>query len=169
MATYGEGEPTDNAREFHEWLKEDADGVDLSALHYTVFGLGNKTYQHFNAVGKFVDARLADLHATRAFVLGEGDDDSKFSDAARVPWRASPVQATTARRAADTNYLRCMQPRGGFPQVEARHVAGPLSTPEHAGSRCTGRANVRAVVGRVHVWVGVGGCGGVRPHQSSVG
>ena len=34
LATYGEGDPSDNAQEFHEWLKE-AD-VDLAGINYTV-------------------------------------------------------------------------------------------------------------------------------------
>lgn len=34
LATYGEGDPTDNAQEFYEWLRED--GRDLQDLHYAV-------------------------------------------------------------------------------------------------------------------------------------
>lgn len=46
-------------------------------LFAQVFGLGNKTYEHFNAMGKLVDKRLAELGAKRVFDLGLGDDDSK--------------------------------------------------------------------------------------------
>lgn len=42
-----------------------------------VFGLGNKTYEHFNSMGRFVDKRLEELGADRVFKLGEGDDDGK--------------------------------------------------------------------------------------------
>ena len=42
-----------------------------------VFGLGNKTYEHYNAMGKFVDRRLEELGAARVFELGLGDDDAK--------------------------------------------------------------------------------------------
>ena len=42
-----------------------------------VFGLGNKTYEHFNAMGKYVDKRLEELGGTRITELGEGDDDAK--------------------------------------------------------------------------------------------
>lgn len=93
MATYGEGDPTDNAQEFYEWLRED--GRDLNNLHYAVififlerkkivnfyfkvFGLGNKTYEHFNAVGKYVDKRLTELGGVRVCDLGLGDDDGKY-------------------------------------------------------------------------------------------
>jgi len=34
LATYGEGDPTDNAQEFYEWLR--VDERDLKDLHYAV-------------------------------------------------------------------------------------------------------------------------------------
>ena len=43
-----------------------------------VFGLGNKTYEHYNSMGKFVDKKLEELGATRVFELGMGDDDAKY-------------------------------------------------------------------------------------------
>jgi len=43
-----------------------------------VFGLGNKTYEHYNAVGKYVDKRLAELGGVRVCELGLGDDDGKY-------------------------------------------------------------------------------------------
>ena len=43
-----------------------------------VFGLGNKTYEHYNIIGRYVDKRLEQLGAERICELGEGDDDSKL-------------------------------------------------------------------------------------------
>merc|ERR1719312_1240946 len=43
MATYGEGDPTDNAMDFNEKLTEGS--LNLDGLAYSVFGLGNKTYE----------------------------------------------------------------------------------------------------------------------------
>jgi len=42
-----------------------------------VFGLGNKTYEHYNSMGKFVDHKLEELGAERVFELGLGDDNEK--------------------------------------------------------------------------------------------
>lgn len=78
MATYGEGDPTDNAQEFYEWLQQT--DVELTGLRYTVFGLGNRTYEHYNSVGKYVDKRLEELGAERVYQLGLGDDDSNIEE-----------------------------------------------------------------------------------------
>ncbi|XP_015223145.1 NADPH--cytochrome P450 reductase isoform X2 [Lepisosteus oculatus] len=84
MATYGEGDPTDNAQDFYDWLQET--DTDLSGVSYTVFGLGNKTYEHYNAMGKYVDKRLEELGAQRIFDLGMGDDDGNLEEDF-VSWR----------------------------------------------------------------------------------
>ncbi|XP_053698332.1 NADPH--cytochrome P450 reductase isoform X1 [Sabethes cyaneus] len=78
MATYGEGDPTDNCMEFFEWIQNN--DVDMAGLNYAVFGLGNKTYEHYNKVGIYVDKRLEELGATRVFELGLGDDDANIED-----------------------------------------------------------------------------------------
>ncbi|XP_064612724.1 NADPH--cytochrome P450 reductase-like isoform X2 [Liolophura sinensis] len=84
MATYGEGDPTDNAQEFHDWLQND--GGELTGLKYAVFALGNKTYEHYNAMGIYVDKKLEDLGATRVFEIGLGDDDGNIEEDF-VTWR----------------------------------------------------------------------------------
>ncbi|CAH1153917.1 unnamed protein product [Phaedon cochleariae] len=78
LATYGEGDPTDNAMEFYEWLQNG--DADLNGLTYAVFGLGNKTYEHYNEVAIYVDKRLEELGATRVYDLGLGDDDANIED-----------------------------------------------------------------------------------------
>lgn len=78
MATYGEGDPTDNAQEFYQWLQ--AGDADLTGLNYAVFGLGNKTYEHYNSMGIYVDKRLEELGASRVFELGLGDDDANIEE-----------------------------------------------------------------------------------------
>ncbi|XP_062341507.1 NADPH--cytochrome P450 reductase-like isoform X1 [Osmerus eperlanus] len=78
MATYGEGDPTDNAQDFYDWMQETDE--DLSGVSFAVFGLGNKTYEHFNAMGKYTDKRLAELGGNRIFDLGIGDDDANLEE-----------------------------------------------------------------------------------------
>lgn len=59
VATYGEGDPTDNAQQLYEFIN--TTDTDFKGVKYAVFGLGNKTYEHFNAVGKLFDKRLEEL------------------------------------------------------------------------------------------------------------
>ncbi|KAI7864180.1 hypothetical protein BDF14DRAFT_1884493 [Spinellus fusiger] len=87
MATYGEGEPTDNAAEFWEFLNGDAPDFSQSSeekplenIRFMVFGLGNKTYEHYNSVGRAINRRMIELGATRVGEAGEGDDDGSLED-----------------------------------------------------------------------------------------
>ncbi|KAJ3377862.1 hypothetical protein HDU92_007898 [Lobulomyces angularis] len=94
IATYGEGEPTDNAADFYEWVmngqgkgpdeaKEDdhmTEGKVFSQLSFTAFGLGNKTYEHYNAMVRRLARRLSKCGATLVTPFGEGDDDGSLEE-----------------------------------------------------------------------------------------
>lgn len=87
MATYGEGEPTDNAVDFWDLISEETpqfsennEEKPLGNLRYVAFGLGNKTYEHYNEVIRQVDKRLIDMGAKRIGQRGEGDDDGSLEE-----------------------------------------------------------------------------------------
>ncbi|KAF2073437.1 hypothetical protein CYY_005254 [Polysphondylium violaceum] len=80
VATHGEGDPTDNAKEFYLWLTSEDRVADLNGLPFTVFGLGNKTYEHYNSVARVMDKRLEDIGGKRVFERGEGDDDATLEE-----------------------------------------------------------------------------------------
>lgn len=84
LATYGEGDPTDNAQEFWDMLhshdEEEGADYDLGGLKFAVFGLGNKTYEHYNTVGTYVDQSLAKYGGSRLLELGLGDDDANLEE-----------------------------------------------------------------------------------------
>ncbi|KAI0304400.1 NADPH-dependent cytochrome P450 oxidoreductase [Multifurca ochricompacta] len=70
MATYGEGEPTDNAVQLMQNLSDESFEFSqgqhrLDGLKYVVFGLGNRTYEHYNVISKQVDEHLTKMGATR--------------------------------------------------------------------------------------------------------
>ncbi|UZJ56446.1 hypothetical protein CBS101457_005766 [Exobasidium rhododendri] len=84
MATYGEGEPTDNAVGFMEFIGDEGvsftNGDRLDTLKYVIFGLGNRTYEHYNSVARNLDSRLEALGAKRIGERGEGDDDKSMEE-----------------------------------------------------------------------------------------
>ncbi|KAB8416431.1 hypothetical protein FH972_024950 [Carpinus fangiana] len=96
MATYGEGEPTDNAVEFYEFIGSEeptfsegtpaAEGP-LSKLNYVAFGLGNNTYEHYNAMVRKVDEYLSKLGAKRIGEAGEGDDGAGTMEEDFLAWK----------------------------------------------------------------------------------
>uniref|UniRef100_A0A0N4Z2I9 NADPH--cytochrome P450 reductase n=1 Tax=Parastrongyloides trichosuri TaxID=131310 RepID=A0A0N4Z2I9_PARTI len=78
LATYGEGDPTDNCQQFYEFFQNT--DINLSGIRFTVFGLGNKTYEYYNEMGKFFDKKLEELGCERVFELGLGDDDANLEE-----------------------------------------------------------------------------------------
>ena len=79
MATYGEGDPTDNAAEFvDEWLKNE--DTEIDDTKFAVFGLGNTEYEHYNSTGKLVNSRMEAIGGERVFKLGLGDDSGDIED-----------------------------------------------------------------------------------------
>ncbi|CAH0475040.1 unnamed protein product [Peronospora belbahrii] len=95
MATYGEGDPTDNAADFIKFLKhKEKVGGQQSLEHvgYTVFGLGNTQYEHYNEIGRIVDKLMEKHGAYRVYHYGEGDDDANldddFDDWKELLWKA---------------------------------------------------------------------------------
>ncbi len=73
-STYGEGDPPDNAKSFHDQLFSDA-APELKTLRYSVFCLGDKHYEHFCKFGVDLDERLQLLGATRFIPRAESDVD----------------------------------------------------------------------------------------------
>jgi NADPH-ferrihemoprotein reductase len=106
LATYGEGEPTDNAVEFYEFIgSEDISfseggGMDdkpLSKLNYVTFGLGNNTYEHYNSMVRNVDKYLTRLGATRLGTAGEGDDGAGTMEEDFLAWKEPMWAAVTEK------------------------------------------------------------------------
>ncbi|KAF2772738.1 hypothetical protein EJ03DRAFT_371660 [Teratosphaeria nubilosa] len=96
LATYGEGEPTDNAVEFYEFIsaedvsfseKGGAEEKPLNNLKYVAFGLGNNTYEHYNSMVRNVSKFLDRLGAQRIGDAGEGDDGAGTMEEDFLAWK----------------------------------------------------------------------------------
>jgi NADPH-ferrihemoprotein reductase len=82
MATFGEGEPTDNAATFWEWLHENGDFEETKfrKLTFSVFALGNRQWEHFCNVGKVVHELLKKFGGNPLLDVGLGDDDGSMEN-----------------------------------------------------------------------------------------
>lgn len=99
LATYGEGEPTDNAASFYEFLTSPSPDSpkSLENLSYVAFGLGNKTYEHFNAVIHKVSQTLDALGASRIGPVGEGDDGAGTMEDDFLTWKETMWSALATK------------------------------------------------------------------------
>lgn len=98
VATYGEGEPTDNSTAFFEFIQDEhvtfgsgktEDDSPLEAMSYVAFGLGNKTYEKYNEMVKVCDRALAKLGASRVGDYGMGDDGDGTMEEDFLTWKDS--------------------------------------------------------------------------------
>lgn len=93
LSSYGEGEPTDNAATFFDFITSDdpvfPDDQDspLHSMRFAAFGLGNSTYEHFNRVVRQVEASLQRLGAIPFADRGEGDDGTGTQEDDFLAWK----------------------------------------------------------------------------------
>ncbi|MDX8045228.1 assimilatory sulfite reductase (NADPH) flavoprotein subunit [Gracilibacillus sp. S3-1-1] len=97
-ATHGEGDPPDNAIEFHEFL-HGRKAPKLDNVNFSVLSLGDESYEFFCQTGKDFDKRLEELGATR--IHPRVDCDVDYEELAEE-W-AKEVIATLQKDAGATN------------------------------------------------------------------
>ena len=90
ISTQGDGEPPDDARGLFEFLFSKR-APQLPQLGFAVLGLGDSSYPQFCAIGRQLDARLAELGARRLVEAGEADLDI---ETVAVPWLGQVVGVT---------------------------------------------------------------------------
>lgn len=100
LATYGEGDPTDNAIAFNQFLKGKERRASLHSaehapmqLHYAAFGLGNSSYQSYNSMIRQADTTLRSSGATRIGGLGLGDDGKGTLEDDFAEWKDTTLAA----------------------------------------------------------------------------
>ncbi|KAK1496393.1 NADP/FAD dependent oxidoreductase [Colletotrichum cuscutae] len=86
ISTYGEGDPSDNASLFWDWLTKLQD-KPLTSLRYAAFGLGNSNYRYYNKVVDVVDKALVDCGASRSAPVGRADDAVGATEEDFLSWK----------------------------------------------------------------------------------
>ncbi len=84
-STHGDGELPSSARPFGEAL--DLEAPDLSGIRYTVFGLGDSSYETYSHGSEIIDEKLTALGATRVGVYGRHDaSDGSLPNDEALEW-----------------------------------------------------------------------------------
>ncbi|KAK7713228.1 hypothetical protein SLS64_004477 [Diaporthe eres] len=87
LSTYGEGDPSDNAGPFWDWLTKLTGSGALSSLRYAAFGLGNTQYRYYNRVVDVVDGALQKAGAERLLDVGRADDAAGATEEDFLAWK----------------------------------------------------------------------------------
>ncbi|KAF2494114.1 riboflavin synthase domain-like protein [Lophium mytilinum] len=112
VSTYGEGDPPDNGVAFLESLCElRKRRRRLNNVRYTMFGLGNSNYTHYNKFAFDIDRLLVELGATKIGPLGLGDDREGGTEESFVSWKSD-----MGHQVAETLHLRPVQ-KGYSPRI----------------------------------------------------
>lgn len=141
ISTQGDGDPPDDAHAFVDFIAGRR-APELKSLRYAVLALGDSSYPKFCAIGRQLDARLAELGATRALDLAEADLDI---ERIAVPWRATAlVRAREALIPAGTTARATVTPLRPPPSA-AYSKDRPLAAELLLNQRITGRDSTRDV------------------------
>lgn len=110
VSTTGDGEPPEPMKPFWKFLLRKGLSSDaLSDTSFALFGLGDSSYEKYNAVARKLQKRLCMLGAKEAVSTGYGDDQAPYGYlSAYFPWleslnsylHKSGAQAGTAERAS---------------------------------------------------------------------
>lgn len=140
ISTQGDGDPPDDARGLFEFITGKR-VPKLTGLQFAVLGLGDSSYPQFCTIGRQLDARLAELGATRLVPFGEAD--LEFEHVAE-PWSEQVMG-----RAHELLNVAGVQPRMPslhvVPQTSGYSREHPFSATVLANQRIVSRDSVRDV------------------------
>jgi sulfite reductase alpha subunit-like flavoprotein len=94
VSTTGYGETPSNMKKFWNFImRKDLPNDSLESLNYSLFGLGDSSYEKFNYIGKLLDLRLRKgLSANLIHPIGLGDDQHDFGwEGEFDPWAESLI------------------------------------------------------------------------------
>ncbi|HTA65567.1 MAG TPA: flavodoxin domain-containing protein, partial [Xanthomonadaceae bacterium] len=146
ISTQGDGDPPDDARGFVEHLLGKR-APALPELKFAVFGLGDSSYPKFCEIGRRLDARLAELGATRWLARADADLDIESVAAPWIDDAVALVAKSIARPVAPLATVTPLRPAPSQPQ-QAQSVpsrADPFSAELLANQRITGRGSSKDI------------------------
>ncbi len=139
ISTQGDGDPPDDARGLVEFIAGKR-APELRQLRYAVLGLGDSSYPQFCAIGQKLDARLAELGATRLLPRADADLDL---ETVTEPWLAQALaKAKDALKPAAP--LATVTPLRPLPAAPAYGRDAPFAAELLLNQRITARGGMTA-------------------------
>lgn len=140
ISTQGDGDPPDDAQAFVEFLSGKR-APQLPQLKFAVLALGDSSYPQFCAIGQRLDARLAELGASRVADVANADLDVETVSA---PWTAKVVGIAqeVLKPTAPLATVVPLRPHA-VPQAHGRER--PFAAELLANQRITGRGSARDI------------------------
>eukprot|EP00808_Paulinella_micropora_P031045 g83163.t1 len=123
MATTGQGDPPENARQFFRFLKRNKAEKDwLSNLQYAILALGDTNYTHFCGAGKFLHKLLSGMGAKPFIPMACADDAvSDGLEKCVEPWRANLPAALEKV----LSFYRPLEESAGAADGQSEHGTSP--------------------------------------------
>lgn len=96
-STFGEGEPPDNAKNFHTALMADDAAALPATVNFSVCGLGDSSYADYNQCGQEINQRLTELGATpcQDLVICDVDFEDTYAE-----WKTAVFETEVFKSAA---------------------------------------------------------------------
>ena len=140
-STNGEGEPPDDAIEFHEFLFSKK-APKLPNLQYSVLSLGDSSYEFFCQTGKDFDLRLTELGAKR--VADRVDCDVDYQSEAKA-WSTNIVEQLKDELTGDANVAPVVSLAPAAAAESQYNKENPFSAELLASQKITGSASAKDV------------------------
>ncbi len=134
ISTQGEGDPPDDAIGLVEFLAGKR-APKLPELKFAVLGLGDSSYADFCGISRKLDARLAELGASRLFAVGEADLDI---DSIAQPWREQALghaRSLLKTAAAPSATVTALRPHAASAHSHDKPFAAELLLNQRLGGR----------------------------------
>ncbi|MBJ6762482.1 assimilatory sulfite reductase (NADPH) flavoprotein subunit [Myxococcaceae bacterium JPH2] len=140
ISTQGDGDPPDDARGFYDFILSRR-APRLESLRFAVLALGDSSYPKYCETGRILDARLAELGATR--LLERADCDVDFEPTA-TGWLARTLELTREALAPAEPRAEVV-PLRGVTLAPAHGREAPFAAEVLVNQRITGRGALKDV------------------------
>jgi sulfite reductase (NADPH) flavoprotein alpha-component len=141
ISTQGDGDPPDDARGLIDFIVSKRAPM-LNELKYAVLGLGDSSYPRFCAVGQSLDARLAELSATRLIARADADLDI---ESVATPWLERALAAAREALKANAPALATVTPLRPYAPPAAGTREKPYAAEVLLNQRITARASSKDI------------------------